>query len=303
MTGIVPGLTRDPPSSLPEPSSVIFAPAWVYPMNSNGSAPLGRSVCAMGYHWKVVLADSLPESLLSSVVVVLRGDAAAYTFRWGDGALKYIGPGDRASALVPSARLRRHARSFSANASGMVFGVTLYPTAELEQQYVTMKPRNNALVVIAASLACVLLFGCALSASASSAVRSDFLQNFTHLAYLRARSVYELFIRRHATLINAQLRANLCRLEQMQQDVEAGCAREAQARARLLAEEACTRQKDQVRRVVLAACLNTPAALSADAAARAAPSVRFYGQPRDPYPAQRDERRSGAPGRHLAAER
>ena len=108
------------------------------------------------------------------------------------------------------------ARRLNVTVAGSQWAITLYPTAALEKQYVTGKPRNIALGIAATVLATALLF-----------------------AY------YELFERRRAARVHARLLAYVHQLEAMQRALAAGYAREAEARARVLVEEASSRTKDQ----------------------------------------------------------
>ena len=163
---IVLGLTRDPPSPNPMPSSIVFAPSWVYGRSSYGTPAggnrTGRSICATGYHWQTLLLNSLPRSTVSAAVLVLTGpDGTAHTFEWRDLTLSDAGVGDRHADIVPRA-LQSRVRAFAAVAAGQNWTVALYPTDALVAQFVTVRPRNNALAVIAASVACVVLFGCVL---------------------------------------------------------------------------------------------------------------------------------------------
>jgi hypothetical protein len=188
VTPILPGLTLDlAASGSTPPSSVVFAPAWVHTADagygvttglnngtntSNSSAGAGRAICATGFHWTTVLEDTMPRSIASAVVVLHSppaggGGAVAgpvHTFIWDNGVLADGGDGDGVTAggvgLVPG-RLRSRVRSFDVPLANDTWRVELYPTRELEAQYVTERPRNTALAVIAASLACVILFGCA----------------------------------------------------------------------------------------------------------------------------------------------
>jgi hypothetical protein len=182
VTHILPGLTLDlaKGGSTP-PSSVVWAPAWIhtdggsYGLGANAtntSTVVGRALCATGFHWTTVLADTMPRSI-ASAVVVLRSPSAAgddgagptHTFIWQNGALLDGGDGDGVGAgtvegLVPT-RLRTRGHAFDVPLANDTWRVELYPTRDLEAQYVTARPRNTALAVIAASLACVILFGCA----------------------------------------------------------------------------------------------------------------------------------------------
>ncbi len=186
VTHILPGLTLDlaKGGSTP-PSSVVWAPAWIYMdggsygVNVNGtntssnSTSAGRAICATGFHWTAVFANTMPRSI-ACAVVVLRSPAPdadsgagepAHTFIWENGVLLDGGSGDGVASgavdgLVPS-RLRGRVRAFDVSLANDTWRVELYPTRDLEAQYVTARPRNTALAVIAASLACVILFGCA----------------------------------------------------------------------------------------------------------------------------------------------
>lgn len=109
--------------------------------------------------------------------------------------------------------------------------LTLYPTDELKRQYITSKPRNSALGIAAAVLATTLLFGW-----------------------------YELYERRRTARVHSRLLAYVSQLETVKRALADGCTREAEAQARVLAEEASSRQKDQARRswlVLLALLLLT----------------------------------------------
>ena len=227
MTSILPGLTRDFSLGRAPPSSVVYAPAWTHRgantsyatvrvLQPNGTDVSGRSdaarsaMCAMGFNWDAALHDTLPRAMPSAVVVLRAPDGTQHTFAWRDGAVADGGGGDRHAVLLAHSRhVLRHSRAFNLTAAGQLWSVRLLPTGELYDQFVTSRPRNSAIGIVAASIACVVLFG-----------------------------VYEFFVRRRAELLNAQLRAHVAQLQRMQKDLEDGCAREAQAQARLLADEA-----------------------------------------------------------------
>ena len=175
---------------------------------------------------------------------MLRGpDGVARTFVWDGAAASDGGDGDRSAQLLPRHRQRR-SRGFTSRATGSEWRVTLYPTPALERQFISAAPRNTALAVIAASLACVLLFGCAPRVPRSCEA---------HARMLAARSIYEFLVRRRTQLMNRALRQNLAELRKMKQDVENGCAREAQAQAAQLAEKAgCVKRRICDGRVVIA---------------------------------------------------
>jgi hypothetical protein len=128
-------------------------PARVRPLNF-ACALYARYRCAQ------FLSDTIPRSITSALVVLQSPDGGAYTFLWDGTDASDAGDGDCAAALLPRSLLRRPL-SFAANATGDAWRVTLYATPALMGQYVTTRPRDTALAVIAASLACVLLFGCA----------------------------------------------------------------------------------------------------------------------------------------------
>jgi len=92
--------------------------------------------------------------------VLLSPDGLPYSFTWDGTAAAYSGPGDRHAELLPR-WLQKEARSFTASATGDTWSITLYPTPALVGQFVSSSPRNTAMAVISASLACVFLFWCA----------------------------------------------------------------------------------------------------------------------------------------------
>jgi hypothetical protein len=166
MTPIVAGLTRDILSAQTPPSSVVFSPAWLdYESNYGVGLELqernttGRAMCAMGFHWSTVLEDALPRTIVSAVVVLQGPDGASHTFRWDDGVVADAGGGDRHAMLVTKRELQQRARTITVVAAGQNWTVTLFATPALEKHYITARPRNTALAVVAASIACVLLFG------------------------------------------------------------------------------------------------------------------------------------------------
>jgi hypothetical protein len=119
------------------------------------------NVCTRApYRCVQVLSDTIPRSITSALVVLHGPDGGAYTYRWDGTEAAGAGAGDRSEALLPRS-LARRPLSFAANATGDAWRVTLFATPALAAQYVTDRPRNTALAVIAASLACVFLFGCA----------------------------------------------------------------------------------------------------------------------------------------------
>ena len=170
MTPIVPGLTQDVTAQLSPPSSVVFSPSWTHPDSSysqqqgSGTGTVlnntGRAMCANGWHWDVMLSQAGPRSIASALLVLQDPAGTAVSFTWNGVSATFVGAGDLASALLPR-DLQQHSQTFTVNATGDVWHVTLYPTPALFSQFVSNKPRNTALAVIAASLACVILFGCA----------------------------------------------------------------------------------------------------------------------------------------------
>jgi hypothetical protein len=79
---------------------------------------------------------------------------------------------------------------------------------QLRDRYVTHKPRDNALGIAAAVLACALLFGC---------VRCSFVHDATRslsAPLTQPHSWYEFFDRRRSMRINQRLMAYVRQLEQ-----------------------------------------------------------------------------------------
>jgi hypothetical protein len=236
------------------PSSVVFAPAWTelqsnstYGVGIAAPAPLanasaGRSISAIGFRWETVLGDTLP-SFMDALVAVLRSPSGAmWTFTVSGRAVASAGAGDLHASL---GSLVSHGQrlNFTAVDDDAPWCIMLYPTAkvraglrlracvrcvqqpvdapahcwlQLRDQYVTDKPLGNAAGIAIAILACALLFGW-----------------------------YEFIDRRRSQHINTRLIAYVRQLEQMKHELQEGCAREAQAQARVLAEETSSRQKDQ----------------------------------------------------------
>ncbi len=150
MTPIVAGLTRD----------IVSAQTPVVGLELQERNTTGRAMCAMGFHWSTVLEDALPRTIVSALVVLQGPDGASHTFRWDDGVVADAGGGDRHATLVTKRELRQRARTITVVAAGQNWTVTLFATPALEKHYITARPRNTALAVVAASIACVLLFGC-----------------------------------------------------------------------------------------------------------------------------------------------
>ena len=167
MTPLAPGLFKDRTTkNQSPPSSLVFAPTWVYTNGSSYGVPhaasgngTGRAFCSNGFHWTDVLARSVPQSISSALIVLLGPDNGTHTFVWDGSAVSDGGDGDRNVGLLPR-RLHRRSYAFTSHVTGSDWHVTLYPTPALERQFVSNAPRNTALAVIAASLACVLLFRC-----------------------------------------------------------------------------------------------------------------------------------------------
>jgi hypothetical protein len=82
-------------------------------------------------------------------------------------------------------------------------------------QYVTSKPRDNALGIAAAVLACALLFGCAQCEAPHSRRSLALASHFHDLTSVHVhRRWYEYFDRKRAGRINTRLLAYVRRLEQ-----------------------------------------------------------------------------------------
>ena len=228
VSGMLPHLCSDAPGD-DMPGSVVYVPVWTQPrpaaMQNTTTARLMASLqhtfCTFGFHWSRLLQDALAHRV-TGVVVVLHAPAAAdaqprqYTFAAGmDGTFQAIGGGDVSTALV-APPLRRYARDVALRMpGGNVWRCTIYPTDSLYGLYVTNAPRTGGAAVGGALAACTLLF-----------------------------LFYEVVVRRRAARLTAQLRGNLDACSRMQQQVEAGYRREAQAQARLLAEEAAAAQRE-----------------------------------------------------------
>jgi hypothetical protein len=167
------------------PSSVVFAPAWVdaganstYGVgvsasaaaddNATSSASLGRAICSTSFHWETLLSSALP-AFIDSLVAVLRSPGGVqHTFQVEGRSVRGVGGGDRHAGLLGGAGMAARGRQFNVTAAGATWGVTVYPTRQLRDNYLTSKPRDNALGIAAAVLACALLFGCASFFGASS---------------------------------------------------------------------------------------------------------------------------------------
>jgi hypothetical protein len=157
------------------PSSVVFAPAW--PDNAANvsygvgvsvseqpseatNASLGRAICSTSFNWNTVLSQALP-TFIDSLVALLRSPSGVeYTFHVAGREVRGVGGGDRHAALVGRG-LARLGKRVNVTAAGATWSVTLYPTSQLRANYLTSKPRDNALGISAAVLACAMLFGCA----------------------------------------------------------------------------------------------------------------------------------------------
>ena len=177
MTPLLPGLLKDVTANQTPPSSIVYAPAWVYADSSYGTSQttagngMGRAICGNGFHWTAVLSQSVPQSISSALVVLQDPGNVTRTFVWNGYAATDGGAGDRSAQMLPR-RLQRRSHTFTSRATGIEWRVTLYPTTALERQFVSTAPRNTALAVIAASLACVLLFGCV---ARSARVRAELI--------------------------------------------------------------------------------------------------------------------------------
>ena len=220
----------DPPGTI-NPSSVMFAPAWtegddLYTNGLDGTAiesrnssseniTYSRAMSAVAFHWSSVLGNALPRFIDGIVAVLESPTGRTHTFAVSGRSVDSVGAGDLHRSLC-GAEMSRLGRQLNVTAAGSEWGITLYPTAVLRKQYLTGKPRNNALGIAATILATALMFG-----------------------------YYELFDRRRAARVHARLLAYVHQLEAMQRALADGCAREADAKARVLAEEASSRQKDQ----------------------------------------------------------
>ena len=204
MTDLTGWTFADPPSS-DNPSSIIFAPAWIYASpnatygvgittvagveatSPPGSPPAlagGRSLCALAFHWSLVLSNSLPRFVDSIIAVLESPSGAMHTFSVSGREVHSAGAGDRHEALAHG--FSQAGRRLNMQVAGATWTVTLYPTAQLRDQYLTNKPLSYALGIAAAVLGCILLF-----------------------------SLYEFFDRRRVRRINARLLAYVRRMEQV----------------------------------------------------------------------------------------
>jgi signal transduction histidine kinase len=203
------------------PSAVIFAPAWPY-LRANRTYGLdatvgGAAVCGIAFHWDTVLQDALP-SFVNSIVAVLRSPGGAeYTFQIRGREVQNVGVGDATGRLAR--RFTSLAQRADVEVAGATWRVTLFPTDELRRRHMTNKPRDFALGIAAAGAVCALLF-------------------------MRCFLWFEFCDRHRIQRVNARLLAYVADLEYMQQQLAEGHAREAEAKARVLAEEASSRSKD-----------------------------------------------------------
>ena len=203
----------DPPG-FSSPSTVIYAPSAAATGGAIGA------VCGSAFHWEDVLRDALP-SVVNSIVALLRSPRGAeYTLQIRGREVRSVGAGDATRRLAR--RYAHMARREDAQVAGGTWTVTLFPTEELRRKYATNKPRDYALSIMAAGLFCAFVFA-------------------------HCCRWFEFFDRDRIARVNRQLLAYVARLESMQSALAAGSAREADAKARALAEEASSRQKDQVR--------------------------------------------------------
>jgi signal transduction histidine kinase len=181
---------------------------------SDANITYSRACSAVAFHWSAVLGGSLPRFIDGIVAVLHSPEGRMFTFSVSGRSVKTVGHGDLHRGL--SGNLASLGRRLNVTAAGSEWSLTLYPTEALQRQYMTSKPRNNALGIGATMLATALLF-----------------------------IYYELFDRRRTARVHARLLAYVHQLEAMQRALADGCAREAEAKARVLAEEASSRQKDQ----------------------------------------------------------
>ena len=229
VSGLLPHLCSDAMDD-DMPGSVVYVPVWTQPQpaevrnttTARLMASLQHTFFTYGLHWNRLLEDALAHRITGVVVVLHAPGATAdappreYTFAAGmDGTFAPIGAGDVSTALVASP-LRSYARGIELSVPGGLgaWRCTIYPTEALYGLYVTTAPRTGGAAVGGALAACTLLF-----------------------------LFYEMVVRRRAARLTAQLRGNLDAVNRMQQQVEAGYRREAQAQARLLAEEAAAQRE------------------------------------------------------------
>jgi hypothetical protein len=175
MTDLAPYTFGDETASA-VPSSVIFAPAWNSDANTTygvggdntsavtagNASSLGRAICSTSFHWETLLEAALP-AFIDSLVAVLRSPRGVeHTFRVAGRTVHGVGAGGDAHArLVGGRELAALGRRINVTAAGgAVWSLAVYPTRQLRDNYLTNKPRDNALGIAAAVLACALLFGC-----------------------------------------------------------------------------------------------------------------------------------------------
>jgi hypothetical protein len=129
------------------PSSIVYAPAWVYANNTYGMgvAPAlsnasdgaaanldnnpGDAFCAIAFHWAAVLQDALPRFVSGAIVAVLRSPSGgAHTFSVRGHAVLDVGPGDRHGALVNG--MAGDAHRLDVSVAGDQWSITLFPTPQ-----------------------------------------------------------------------------------------------------------------------------------------------------------------------------
>ena len=149
-------------------------------------------------------------------MAVLRSPTGVeYTFKVSGREVRGVGSGDQSAQLVGRELVPR-GRRIAVTAAGSTWQLELYPTPQLRANYLSAKPRNNAMGISAAVFACALLF-----------------------------FWYEFYDRQRAAAVNARLLAYVRELEAMKRELEEGIAREAEAQATILAAKASAKEKDQ----------------------------------------------------------
>jgi len=123
---------------------------------SDANITYSRAYSAVAFHWSAVLGGSLPRFIDGIVAVLHSPEGRMFTFSVSGRSVKTVGYGDLHRGL--SGNLASLGRRLNVTAAGSEWSLTLYPTEALQRQYMTSKPRNNALGIGATMLATALLF-------------------------------------------------------------------------------------------------------------------------------------------------
>ncbi len=142
----------------PRPSSTLYAPIYGLPTDKNDplSAPL-MGLFAGVFSWDTLFLSSLP-SYLERIDCVLSSKTVTFTISVEKGMVSVVGKGDHHDEAYS-----QYAKTFVTDTSAYsttavtAFTITVYPSSNFYQQYVTQVPFNVCIVVVSVMVIAMLI--------------------------------------------------------------------------------------------------------------------------------------------------